>query len=126
MGDPKLEALGSKADPFATAETMGQQHRCVAGEAAVAALEQERQPRMEGVGAEAPQPHLGHFGELAGIIVQAGPDQLQIELSRCRDQAGHRGLRQGSQGAEIEVPNLVGANGECQGQLHRRRGHQEL
>ena len=77
MADPKAEVIGIKAQAFRAAELVQHLHGHMAAELAVAALQQQRQPGTERIGPQAPQAALRHFTEFAGIVINAGPFQLQ-------------------------------------------------
>ena len=81
VGDPQLQGLRRKADPFVAAEPVGQQHRHVAAEGAAAALQQQGQPGMEGIGPQAPEAHLGDLREFTGILHRPRPLQLQFHTA---------------------------------------------
>ena len=94
MADPKAEVIGVKAQAFGAAELMQHLHGHMAAELAVAALQQQRQPGTERIGPQAPQAALRHFTELAGIVIGAGPVQLQRQAVFQFQQSGGRALPQ--------------------------------
>ena len=127
MGDPQIQALRGEADALAAAESVGQQHRHMAGEGSPTAFEHQGQPGVQGIGAQTPEPYLGHFREFAGIVVGPRPEQLKLQLARHRHQGLHAGGLQGSQGGEIKLPDLPGGDGKRQERrLRSVGGHQEL
>jgi hypothetical protein len=126
VGDPQLQGFRSEADPLGAAEAMGQQHRHMAAEGAAAALEQQRQPGMQGISPQAPQAHLGDLRELTGILRRPRPLQLQFHAPGEVEQPfGGKGRQRGQRG-QIETADPLrrhlqgGEFGEGWG------GHQEL
>ena len=92
MADPKAEVIGVKAQAFGAAELMQHLHGHMAAELAVAALQQQRQPGTERIGPQAPQAALRHFTQFAGVVIGAGPLQLQRNAVFQLQQRSSEGL----------------------------------
>ena len=121
MADPKAEVIGIKAQAFRAAELMQHLHGHMAAELAVAALQQQRQPGAERIGPQAPQAALRHFTQLAGIVIGAGPFQLQREAVFQFQQSGGRALPQLLQRAHVQAADLVRTDVDHKAFAHRSR-----
>ena len=67
---------------------MGQLHGHMAAELAAAALQDQGQPGVVGVGPQAPEPQFGNFREFARILRGLGPGKAEAQLTTAGQQLG--------------------------------------
>ena len=67
----------------------------LAAELAVAALQQQGQPGIEGVSPQAPEPQFGNFRQFAGILRLLGPGKAEVQLATVSQQLGWGQLHPG-------------------------------